>query len=54
MRINKVKDFLQDHMDMLRVAQLNVQQAQDRYKNFADQKRRLIHSKEGNRVFLRY
>ena len=42
-KINKVKDFLQDHMDMLRVARLNVCQAQDRYKKFADQKRRPVH-----------
>ena len=30
-KFNKVKDFLQDHMDMLRVARLNVRQAQDCY-----------------------
>ena len=47
-KINKVKDFLQDHMDMLRVARLNVRQAQDRYKKFADQKRRPVHFKEGD------
>ena len=50
---SKVKDFLQDHMDMLRIARLNVRQVQDRYKKFADQKRRPIHFQEGDQVFLK-
>ena len=50
-KINKVKDFLQDQMDMLRVARLNVCQAQDCYNKFADQKRRPVHFKEGDQVF---
>ena len=52
-KINKVKDFLQDHMDMLRVARLNFPQAQDHYKKFADQKCRPVHFKEGDQVFLK-
>ena len=52
-KIHQVKDFLQDHMDMLRVAQLNVHQAQDHYKKFADRKRRPVHFKEGDWVFLK-
>ena len=41
-KIHEVKNFLQDHMDMLRVARRNVQQAQDRYKKFADKRRRPV------------
>ena len=52
-KIHQVKDFLQDHMDILRVAWLYVCQAQDRYKNFVDQKRRPIRFKEGDWVFLK-
>ena len=52
-KISKVKDFIQDHMDMLRIARLNVRQAQDRYKKFADQKRRPVHFQEGDQVFLK-
>ena len=32
-KIHQVKDFLQDHMDMLRQARQLVRQAQDRYKS---------------------
>ena len=35
-KIHQVKDFLQDHMDMLRVACQNFWQAQDRYKKYAN------------------
>ena len=52
-KIHQVKDFLQDHMDMSRVSQLSVCQAQDCYKKFADQKRRTVHFKEGDWVFLK-
>ena len=40
-------------MNMLGVARLNVCQAQDRYKKFADQKCRPIHFTEGDWVFLK-
>ena len=52
-RIQHVKDFLQDHFDMLKIARLNVKQAQDRYKRYADEKRRTITFEEGDQVFLR-
>ena len=51
--IHQVKDFLKDHFDMLRLARLNVKQAQDRYKHYAYLKRRLITFEEGEQVFLR-
>ena len=35
-KIQQVKDFLQDHMDMLQLARQNVRQTHDRYKKFAD------------------
>ena len=35
-RIQQVKDFLQDHFDMLKVACQNVWQAQDCYKHYVD------------------
>ena len=38
---------------MLRIARLNVRQAQDRYKKFVYQKCRLVHFKEGDQVFLK-
>ena len=52
-KIQQVKDFLQDHMDMLRVARQNVRQAQDRYKKYADVHRRPVTFEEGQLVFLR-
>ena len=52
-RIQIVKDFLTDHMDMLRFAHQNIQQAQDRFKKFADEKRRKVTFEEGDQVFLR-
>ena len=52
-KISKVKEFLQDHMDMLRIARLNVFQAQDHYKKFVNQKCRPIHFQEGDQVFLK-
>ena len=38
-KIQQVKDFLEDHQEMLRWARQNVRQAQDRYKKFTDEKR---------------
>ena len=35
-RLQHVKEFLQDHLDMLRLACKNVQQAQDWYKKYND------------------
>ena len=51
--IQQVKDFLQDHMDMLRLAHQNVRQAQDHYKKFAHTKRGLVSFEEGDLMFLR-
>ena len=36
--IQSVKDFLSDHMDMLRLAHQNIRQAQGCFKKFADVK----------------
>ena len=52
-KLHHVKDFLQDHMDMLQFARQNVRQAQDRYKKYADEKRRQVVFDEGDYVFLR-
>ncbi|MCO5609130.1 hypothetical protein L7F22_063352 [Adiantum nelumboides] len=52
-KLQHVKDFLQDHMDMLKLARQNVCQAHDRYKEYADEKRRQVVFKEGDYVFLR-
>ena len=52
-KIQQVKDFLQNHMDILRVARQNVRQTQDRYKKFADAHRRSLTFQEGDQVFLR-
>ncbi|MCO5590922.1 hypothetical protein L7F22_044898 [Adiantum nelumboides] len=52
-KLQHVKDFLQDHMDMLKLTCQNVRQAQDRYKKYADEKRRQVVFKEGDYVFLR-
>ena len=52
-KIQQVKDFLQDHMDMLQLAWQNIQQAQDRYKKFLDTHQRPITFKEGQLVFFR-
>ena len=52
-KIQQVKDFLQDHFDMLKVARQNVRQAQDRYKHYADKHRRTVTFEVGDKVFLR-
>ncbi|MCO5558714.1 hypothetical protein L7F22_012300 [Adiantum nelumboides] len=52
-KLQHVKDFLQDHMDMLKLTRQNVCQAQDRYKKYAHEKRRQVVFKEGDYVFLR-
>ncbi|MCO5552746.1 hypothetical protein L7F22_006263 [Adiantum nelumboides] len=52
-KLQHVKDFLQDHMDMLKLACQNIHQAQDRYKKYADEERRQVVFKEGDYVFLR-
>ncbi|MCO5575341.1 hypothetical protein L7F22_029141 [Adiantum nelumboides] len=52
-KLQHVKAFLQDHMDMLKLARQNVCQAQDRYKKYANEKRRQVVFKEGDYVFLR-
>ncbi|MCO5548799.1 hypothetical protein L7F22_002261 [Adiantum nelumboides] len=52
-KLQHVKDFLQDHMHMLKLARHNVRQAQERYKKYADEKRRQVVFKEGDYVFLR-
>ncbi|MCO5608319.1 hypothetical protein L7F22_062525 [Adiantum nelumboides] len=52
-KLQHVKDFLQDHMDMLKLTRQNVCQAQDRYKKYADEKHRQVVFKEGDYVFLR-
>ncbi|MCO5558872.1 hypothetical protein L7F22_012461 [Adiantum nelumboides] len=51
-KLQHVKDFLQDHMDMLKLVCQNVCQAQDRYKKYADEQRRQVVFKEGDYVFL--
>ena len=38
---------------MLRLARLHIQQAQDRYKKYANEKRQTVHFKEGEQVYLR-
>ena len=52
-RIQSVKDFLSDHMDMLGLAHQNIRQAQDCFKKFADVKHRVVTFDEGDQVFLR-
>ena len=52
-KIHQKKDFLEDHMDMLRQACQNVQKAQDRYKKYADDYHRNVTFDEGDQVFLR-
>ena len=52
-KLQHVKDFLQDHMDMLKCARKNVLQAQDRYKKYADEHRRQVSFTEGERVYLK-
>ncbi|MCO5595201.1 hypothetical protein L7F22_049240 [Adiantum nelumboides] len=53
LKLQHVKDFLQDHMDLLKLARQNVRQVQDRYKKYADEKRRQVVFKESDYVFLR-
>lgn len=45
-KLQHVKDFLTDHMDIVKIAHQHIQQAQDRYKKYADEKRRLVSFKE--------
>ena len=52
-KLQHVKDFLQDHMDMLKLARQNVRQAQDWYKKYTDVHRRQVVFKEDDYVFLR-
>ena len=52
-KVQSVKDFLSDHMDMLRLARQNIRQAQDCFKKFADVKRRMVTFAESDQVFLR-
>ena len=52
-KLHHVKDFLQDHMDMLKVTRQNVQAAQDWYKKYADAKRRPVLFQENDYVFLK-
>ena len=51
-KIQQVKYFFQDHMDMLRLAHQNVKQPQDHYWKFANTKQRIVSLKEGDLVFL--
>ena len=37
-KLQQVKEFLAEHMDMLKFARQNIRQAQDRYRKFADEK----------------
>ena len=52
-KIQQVKDFLEDHQEMLRWARQNVRQAQDRYKKFSDEKRQQVVFEKDDLVFLR-
>ena len=49
--IHRVKDFLQHHMDMLRVARHNVWQAHDCYKKYANAYQRPVTFYKGDYVF---
>ena len=40
-------------MDMLQLLRQNIRQAQDRFKKFADVKRRMVTFDKGDQVFLR-
>ncbi|MCO5573115.1 hypothetical protein L7F22_026880 [Adiantum nelumboides] len=48
-KLQHVKDFLQGHMDMLKLARQNVHQAQDRYKKYADEK---VHKLSSRKVTM--
>ena len=52
-KIHQVKDFLQGHKDMPRVAHDNFCQAQDHYKKYANAHRRQVIFNEGDMVFFR-
>ena len=52
-KVQQAKEFLQEHFDILIFARQNVQQAQDRYKKYANEHRRLVSFEEGERVFLK-
>ena len=51
--IQSVKNFLSDHMDMLRLMRQNIRQAQDHFKKFVDVKQRVVTFDERDQVFLR-
>lgn len=52
-KVQKPKDFLQQHFDMLRFTRQQVQQAQASYKKYANEHRRLVSFEGGERVFLK-
>ena len=52
-KIQQVKDFLEDHQEMLWWACQNIRQAQDRYKKFSNEKRRPVVFEKDDLVFLR-
>ena len=52
-KLHHIKDFLQDHMDMLKLARCNVQAAQDWYKKYTDTNQCPIIFKEDDYVFLK-
>ena len=47
-RIQSIKNFLSNHMHMLRLARQNIKQAQDCFKKFADVKHRMVTFVEGD------
>ena len=49
--LQHVKEFLQDCMDMLKLACQNVQQAQDPYSEYSNKKKHQVVFKEGDFVF---
>ena len=53
-RIQSIKDFLLDHMAMLRLAHQNIRQVQDCFKKFADVKHRMVTFHKGDQVFLHF
>ena len=51
-KIQQVKDFLQNHFDMLKVTRHNVRQAQERYKYYKDMHFCSINFEKRDQVFL--
>ena len=51
-KIQHIKNFLQDHMNMLRIAHQNVWQAQDYYKKYADAHQIPVTFEKGQLIFL--